>query len=118
MASISINIDFGEPDGTLAEMGCDEATNAQDVIDMLKESARGRGVAKALDDWSLLDMGTVSVVFTPEIPEDVLVKSVWVSPDTPPPWTPEIAAKHVALQLWLKENQTRASWSDFGGPGE
>jgi len=114
MPSVSISIDFGDPSGTLEEMGVEDATCAQDVINMLKESANGRGVARALEDWDLLDMGSVSVTFLPDIPKELQVQSVWVLPDKPPPWTPEVAEAHRRLQLWVKENETRAEWSDFG----
>lgn len=113
MASIQFSIDFGEPDGTLEEMGCEGLTSAAEVLAALKNE--GRSVREALEAWDLLQFGTVSVTFIPDIPPELMVQSMWVLPDKPPPWTKELAAKHAALREWVAANQTTAEWSDFGG---
>lgn len=99
MASVSFEIDFGEPSGSLEEMGCEDFKNAQEVIDALQEHD---SVARALRDWSMLDFGSVRVTYTPDIPADLQMKS---ADDFDP-------VKHASLSTWLKANQTVAEWSD------
>lgn len=111
MASVTISIDFGDPSGTLEEMGVEDCTNADEVIALLKSD--GSSVAKALDSWDLLDSGTVHVTFTPDIPEELQMQSVFVHPEKPPEWTKERQEKFANLQLWIKENETHATWSDW-----
>lgn len=108
MPSIIIDIDFGDPQGDLEEMGCEEATCAQDVIDMLKKD--GHRVSKALEAWNLLDSGTVTVTFTPDLPESLLQSDDQT--ELPLGDDPD-RIKRIAK--WTRENETRAEWSDFGG---
>jgi len=110
MASVNIRIDFGDPSGSLEEMGCEGMTSAQEVLDALKED--GASVAKALESWDLLDFGTVTVEFIPDIPADLQVQSIWIHPTKPPKMTLELQMKHVLLSAWVDEHRTTATWSD------
>lgn len=110
VASIQFTIDFGEPSGTLEEMGCEEFTDAQQIIDDLKRS--GHCVARALEEWDLLTWGEVKVVFTPDIPQELQLQTVFTPGEALPFEEKEYLQRPEALRRWIDEHQSTATWSD------
>lgn len=110
MPSVCFTIDGGEPCGTLNEMGCEDFTSAQEVMDALKAESYGRGLAYALDNWHLLDNLMVTVTFTPDIPEELQLDPSERDVDGRVTKAPDTEKIH-ALMGWIRANETTATWN-------
>lgn len=114
MPSVCFTIDGGEPCGTLDEMGCEEFASAQEILDALKSEANGRGIEYALSNWSLLDGMSVTVTYTPDIPEELQVEERGSGHEGFLKHRDQLAK----LMAWIRENETTATWNDWSHSDE
>ncbi len=109
MASVQFEIDFGEPEGTLEEMGLEDCTCAQDVIDILKKESSSP--SRALEAWNLLDYATVRVHFYPDPPEELDITKAGAAQEE------LIAHPNGSIverfNSWRRDSTSHAEWSGW-----
>lgn len=114
--SIVVSVEFDDVEDDAKAWGFDDGdreVTADRVLASLLEAGGGSLSVSTMRDFGLLDHARVHIRVTPQIPEELRVQTCWAVGEEPPVQDSEWRRKVRAMQRWVNENTTTATWEGF-----